>query len=105
MIKKQQLDARIDLVDRVLLARKVKPRNNVQKEALDTAKRYDRTAHLRVMRMEVLNAGFEVQSKKGRPQTSNWLTPGMNDEGLGNGMVGEMFSGVGKSLRSGLRGG
>lgn len=101
MIKKGQLDARIDLVDRILLARKVKPRANVQKDALATAKRYERTAHLRLIRMEVLNSGFEVQGKKGRPANSNWLSSQTHDEGLGNG-VGEMFSGIGKSLRSGL---
>ncbi len=102
MIKKEQLDARIDLVDRVLLARKVNPRTKVTMEALRTAKQYERTAHLRLMRMEVLNAGLDIKSKKGRPaDTGGWFSPGGHDDGLGNGLAGDVF--MGKSLRSGLR--
>ncbi len=102
MIKKEQLDARIDLVDRVLLARKVNPRTKVTMDALRTAKQYERTAHLRLIRMEVLNAGLDIKSKKGRPaDTGGWFSPGGHDDGLGNGLAGDVF--MGKSLRSGLR--
>jgi len=102
MIKKEQLDARIDLVDRVLLARKVNPRTKVTIEALRTAKQYERTAHMRLIRMEVLNAGLDIKSKKGRPaDTGGWFSPGGHDDGLGNGLAGDVF--MGKSLRSGLR--
>ena len=103
MIKKRQLNARIDLVNRVLLARKANPRSKVQKDSLNSAKRYERTVHSRLTRMEILNAGLEVKSKKGRPaDANNWFSLGLHEEGLGNG-VGEMFPGMGKSLRSGLR--
>ena len=105
MIKKEQLDARIDLVDRVLLARKANPRSTVHADALATAKQYERTAHLHLMRMEALNAGLEVKAKKGRGESSGWFTGGAQDEGLGNGMAGDMFMSMGKNLRSGLRNG
>ena len=101
MIKRDQLDARIDLVDRVLLARKPNPRNQVHTEALAMAREYERTAHLRILRMEMLNAGLEVHKgkKKTQEEGSSWfgLTP---ESSFGNGMVGDMFM-PGRSLRSG----
>lgn len=65
MIKRGDLNARIDLVDRVLVAKKVDGRSKVHREALAMLKEYARTAHLRILRMEILNAGLEVKALKG----------------------------------------
>ena len=106
MIKKGQLGARIDLVDRVLLARKSNPRSKVHADALATTKDYADTAHLRLMRMEILNAGLEVKGKKGRGDARGWLNSPAPDEPLSDRMAGDVFMpSVGKSLRSGLRNG
>ncbi len=64
LIKRGDLEARIDLVDRVLLAKKVDARSHVHAEALAAAKEYERTAHLRILRMAMLNAGLEVRGPK-----------------------------------------
>ena len=102
MIKKEQLDARIDLVDRVLLARKPNPRSKVHADALAMARQYERTAHLRILRMEVLNAGLEVHKgkKKNQDEGGGWFNSAL-ESSFGNGsMAGDMFSSVGKNLRS-----
>ena len=64
LIKNGDLEARIDLVDRALLAKKVDARSQVHVQALATTKEYERSAHLRILRMAVLNAGLEVKSPK-----------------------------------------
>ena len=64
LIKNGDLEARIDLVDRVLLAKKVNARSQVHSEALAAAKEYERTAQLRILRTAVLNAGLEVKNPK-----------------------------------------
>ena len=106
MIKKGQLDARINLVDRVLQARKQNPRSQVHADALALAKEYERTANLRVLRMEILNAGLEVQKAKRRhhDEGAGWLG-NAQDSSLGNSMAGDVFMPtMGKSLRSAFRG-
>lgn len=106
MIKKGQLDARIDLVDRVLLARKSNPRSMVHADALSTTKEYGDTAHIRLMRMEIVNAGLEVKGKKGRGDARGWLNSPAPEEPLSDKMAGDVFMPtMGKSLRSGLRNG
>ncbi len=64
LIKNGDLNARIDLVDRVLLAKKVDARSQVHAEALAAAKEYERTAQLRILRMAMMNSGLEVKSPK-----------------------------------------
>ncbi|MCJ1429482.1 hypothetical protein MMC29_007396, partial [Sticta canariensis] len=66
MIKRDNLDARIDLVGRVLVANTVDERRKVHEEAIAMAKDYERTAHLRILRMEILNASLEVKTPKGQ---------------------------------------
>ena len=73
MIKCGNLEARIDLVDRVLLARKSEARNQVHTAAIATAEDFGRRAHLRLLRVEILNAGLDVKAAKGQ------------DAGVGNG--------------------
>lgn len=64
MIKRHELDARIDLVERVFLAKSPNARNVVHKQTLDLAKEYERTTLLRLLRMAIVNAGLEVKSAK-----------------------------------------
>ena len=64
LIKNNELIARIDLVDRVVLAKKVDARSKVIADALEASKEFEKTAHLRILRMAMLNAGSEV----GRPR-------------------------------------
>ena len=64
LIKSKDLDARIDLVDRVLVAKQINARSQVHADALAAAKEHERTAHLRILRMALLNAGLEVKSPR-----------------------------------------
>lgn len=98
MIKRRNLDARLDLVDRVLLASKVDIRNEVHAEALATAEDYERTAHLRLLRMGISNAGLEVKAPRGVGSVGSGSS---QDGGRWNGGVGDLMSGEGQSLRSG----
>ena len=98
MIKRGNLDARLDLVDRVLLARKLDGRGEVHAEALATAEEHERTAHLRLLRMGILLAGLEVKAVKG---LGNGGTGSGQDGGRWNGGVGDLMSGEGQGLRSG----
>ena len=101
MIKRGNLDARIDLVDRVLLAKTVDPRSQVHEEALSMAKDYERTAHLRLLRMEIINAGLEVKAPKGQGTMMNM---GSQDN-FGNGSMDTLMGNMGRvrGLRSGGR--
>ena len=64
MIKRGNLNARIDVVNRLLLARTIDERAKVHTDALATAKQYRHVAHLRILRMEALNANLEVKPDK-----------------------------------------
>lgn len=64
LIKRGSLDGRIDLVGRVLLANTVDERIKVQEEALQMAKTYENTAHLRLLRIQALNSKLEVKASK-----------------------------------------
>ena len=64
MIKRGNLEARLDLVDRVLLAVKKDGRAEVHAKAMATAREYEKTLRLRLLRMQVLNAGLEVKGPK-----------------------------------------
>ncbi|KAA6415329.1 MAG: COP9 signalosome complex subunit 1 [Lasallia pustulata] len=98
MINRGTLEARIDLQERVLLAKQTDARGKVLDEALEMAKDYERTAHLRIMRMEILNAGLDVKAPKGQG-----LGSGI---GQGYGNMGDVFMGPsGPQGRSGLRSG
>ncbi|KAI4184644.1 MAG: hypothetical protein L6R41_004611 [Letrouitia leprolyta] len=105
MIKRGTLDARIDLVDRVLLAKTLDPRMKVHKHALRTARAYERTAHLRILRMELLNTGFEV-AEKAKPSGGGAAFGNFGEEHLYDSSSTNQFltENAGRSLRSGLRG-
>lgn len=81
MIQAGSLDARIDLEYRVLVARQVDARTEVHNEALEMAKDYERTAHLRLLRMEIINAGLEVRGLKMQDGSRNMAGEVFGDDG------------------------
>lgn len=93
MIERGNLEARIDTQDKVLTAKKTNARTAVHSDALDMAKRYEKTAHMRLLRMNIINAGLEVKAPKNQAST-------YGDVQMGHG--GGMSMPLGKSgLRSG----
>ena len=104
MIGDGSLDARIDLENRVLLARRTDERRDVHEQALEMAKEYERTAQLRILRMEILNAGLEVKASKSQ-SLMGVSNSGTSQGGLAS-MAGDIHGIEGKSkgtLRSGSK--
>jgi len=71
MINNGTLDARIDLVDRLLICPPTNPRYNVHHDALAMAEKYDHTLRLRLTRLNLLAAGLEIKPSKGGLSESN----------------------------------
>jgi COP9 signalosome complex subunit 1 len=83
MINSGTLDARIDLVDRLLISPPTNPRHDVHTDALTMADKYDHTLRLRLTRLNMLAAGMEIKQEKG----------------AGEKMTSAMGEGIGASLR------
>ena len=83
MINNNTLDARIDLVDHLLISPPTNPRHDVHADALAMAETYDHTLRLRLTRLNMLAAGMEIQQNKGS----------------GEKMSSSMGEGIGASLR------
>ncbi|KAH8692457.1 COP9 signalosome-like protein complex subunit 1 [Phaeosphaeriaceae sp. PMI808] len=64
MINDGTLDARIDLVDRLLICPPTSPRHDVHAEALAMAEKYDHTLRLRLMRLNMLSVNMEIKQEK-----------------------------------------
>ncbi|KAF2845344.1 COP9 signalosome-like protein complex subunit 1 [Plenodomus tracheiphilus IPT5] len=64
MINNKTLDARIDLVDRLLISPPTNPRHDVHADALVMAESYDHTLRLRLVRLNMLAAGMEIAAGK-----------------------------------------
>ncbi len=64
LINDRTLDARIDLVDRLLISPPTNPRYTVHEEALAMAQNYDHTLRLRLTRLNMLAAGMELRPDK-----------------------------------------
>ena len=64
LIRSDVLSAHLDIENRHLVATKIDSRNAVHGTALATAKDYERTLQLRILRMEVLGTGLEVKAPK-----------------------------------------
>ncbi|KAF2000688.1 PCI-domain-containing protein [Amniculicola lignicola CBS 123094] len=64
MINSGVLDARIDLVDRLLISPPTNPRYEVLTEALTMAEEYDHTLRLRLTRLNMQHTGLEVRPEK-----------------------------------------
>ncbi|ATZ54385.1 hypothetical protein BCIN_10g03920 [Botrytis cinerea B05.10] len=82
MIKCGELDARIDLVAKTLISTPKANRQEIQQEALKTAKQVEREARQHLLRMNIIASDMEVKSHRegGR-------------RGMGGGMAGELFGG------------
>ncbi len=102
LIKAGILDARIDEVDGVILARKKNARAKVHADALAQAKEYERTMVLRIFKMAVSNAGLEVKSPKdkGGNQGGGGGYGGSGDTG-GFSVLGDLMGGGERSTRNG----
>ncbi|RMZ90780.1 hypothetical protein DV736_g1987, partial [Chaetothyriales sp. CBS 134916] len=59
LIQSGKLDARIDLESNTLIAKTTDQRADMQKAALETVDRFIQDAHLKLVRLNVLNAGLE----------------------------------------------
>lgn len=102
MIEQGTLDARIDLEQRVLLAKGTDLRADVHREAQETVKAFTREAHLRLLRMNIINAGLEVKGP-GKQQGGGPAGGGFGGGGGGFGSDG-LYAGVADVFQGGLRG-
>lgn len=64
MINSGVLDARIDLVDRLLVSPPINPRHVVHSDAMKMAESYDHTLRLRLTRLNMQSAGMEIRVLK-----------------------------------------
>jgi len=108
MIKQGKLDARIDLVSRVLLARAKDKRAELLAQALESAEEYAKVLHQRLLRMEISNAGLEVKA----PKHQGGVMPSVGEREFNGGgsvagdlMGGGMRGGMGPSMGGGGLGG
>ena len=108
LIKRGNLDGRIDLVRKVLLANKVDERTKVQEEALAMAKVYENTTHLRLLKIQTVSAKLEV---KGAHDKAGGSRNKATQDLIGTGRFDSMTTGFGPGSgpgpgagRVGLRG-
>ncbi|CAD6456417.1 6f7bf864-1cbe-4e8d-b67f-38fa8d54ed51 [Sclerotinia trifoliorum] len=83
MIKCGELDARIDLVAKTLISTPKATRQEIQQEALKTAKQVEREARQHLLRMNIIASDMEVRASRESGR-----------RGIGGGMTGELFGGV-----------
>lgn len=89
LINNNTLNARIDLVDRLLISPPTNPRHTVHSEALTMAETYDHTLRLRLTRLNLLAAGMEIKQDKGsadKMSSDAGVSVGVNLRGLGSKM-------------------
>lgn len=102
MIKRVDLNARLDRVENKLVNSSNDPRLLVHASALACAKEYERTAHTRMIKMAVNNASLEVKSPKDKGNQVSGGGGGGSQEGFGfNGVIGDMLGNQGRGMRSG----
>ncbi|RYO27580.1 COP9 signalosome complex subunit 1 [Alternaria arborescens] len=87
MINQRVLNARIDLVDRLLICPPTAPRHDVHADALKMAEEYDHTLRLRLTRLNLQAASMEISSNK-----SNEKSSGMGVS------IGDTFRGLGQKI-------
>jgi COP9 signalosome complex subunit 1 len=86
MINDGTLEARIDLVDRLLISPPTNPRHNVHTAALAMAENYDHTLRLRLTRLNMLAAGMEIKQDKGAGEKMSSDGIGASLRGIGSKM-------------------
>lgn len=64
LIKQRSLPGRLDMEKRLLVANQTDSRSAVHEEALVTAQAYERMAHQKILRMELIHAGLEIKAPK-----------------------------------------
>jgi len=64
MIERKELEGRIDTQNRLLTSVNTVPREKMQKEALETARKYEKEARLRIQHMGIVAAELEVRGPK-----------------------------------------
>lgn len=97
MIKRGELDARVDLVTSSLLAQKSERKAKVHARALKLAKEYERTAHLRILRMGIVNAGLEVKVSRDKGSMAYSTGSNLAHESMFDGSVaGDLLSAFGR---------
>ena len=89
MINDKTLEARIDLVDRLLISPPTNPRYEVHTDALKMAETYDHTLRLRLTRLNMQVAGLEIKAEKGAGEKTH--------AGIGE-RVGEGLRGLGSKM-------
>ncbi|KAF2132314.1 PCI-domain-containing protein [Dothidotthia symphoricarpi CBS 119687] len=89
LINNRTLNARIDLVDRLLISPPTNPRHSVHAEALAMAETYDHTLRLRLTRLNMLAAGMEIKQEKGSADKMS------SDTGVG---IGASLRGLGSKM-------
>lgn len=103
LIDSSKLDARLDLEKNLLVANNPDTRAETYKEAEEMLAKFTEDAHLKLMRISMLNAGIETKpaaSKKGKGVANDWEDDATM--GVGNGNQG-MFGAAGRALRSGFK--
>lgn len=91
LITSGTLKAKIDLEHRLLITNQADLRAEVHHDIHDSVKRFKKEAHLKLMRMEFLNAGMEV---KVSTQSAGAGGGGGGRGYLSNDSVGDMFTGT-----------
>ncbi|OCK82924.1 PCI-domain-containing protein [Lepidopterella palustris CBS 459.81] len=91
MINSGILDAKIDLVERLLISPPINPRHAVHTAALTMAENYNHTLRLRLTRLNMLNAGLEVRS----PKSSNQGDGQVGGESMLGGTLRRIGTGIG----------
>ena len=97
LIRAGTLPARLDIENHRLIATKTDSRNSVHEMTLDTAKDYERTLQLRILRMQVLGVGLEVKSP---PKSQNTLASHQGNYG-GDTLMSAEPNTKGKASRTG----
>ncbi|CAG5179100.1 uncharacterized protein ALTATR162_LOCUS9033 [Alternaria atra] len=87
MINQRVLNARIDLVNRLLICPPTDPRHDVHADALKMAEEYDHTLRLRLTRLNLQAAGMEISSNKSVEKSSGVV-----------GGIGDTFRGLGQKI-------
>ncbi|KAI9836349.1 MAG: hypothetical protein M1838_005075 [Thelocarpon superellum] len=83
MIERGTLEARVDTQRRLLVAKQTDLRRAVHTDALAMARKYERMARLRLMRMNITTAGLDIKGSKSQPAYAP--DPSSNGFGAGHG--------------------
>lgn len=100
LIETEKLDARLDIEKNLLVARQPDVRAETYREAEEMLDKFSKDAYLKLMRINMLNAGLETKAppSKKKGLTSEWEEDAAMGPGVGRGI--DLSSG--RSLKSGF---